>query len=102
MRAKPKMGYAIGGDACLVNLSRSQLQSRADTERVVLAASVAQALELDVHRQIAVSKVIAQQSGCAAAVDQEKILVSVFVDIRNRERRSSGGTDRSGKHIRAI
>src|SRR2546423_4069574 len=92
MRAQTEMRHSIGGDAGLVDITRAQLQARTDSERVVLAASIAEAFELHVHREIAVAAFIAQKSRGARRVDQPEIFVAVFIHISDRNGRRSPRT----------
>ena len=87
MRTETEMRHSIGGNAGLVDITSAQLQARTDSERVILAASVAEAFELHVHREIAVAAFIAQKSRRARPVDQPEIFVPVFIDIGNRNGR---------------
>src|SRR5207244_5065828 len=62
VQAQSKVSYPICGDARLIYLAGANLQSRTDAERVVLAAAVAEAFELDVQREVVVSKIVAQET----------------------------------------
>ena len=58
MRPQPEVRHALRGDARLVNVTGTELELRADAECVVLPTPHAESLELDIHREIAVTAVV--------------------------------------------
>ena len=86
MRPQAKVRRTAGCNPRLVDITRSKLQPRADSECVVLPASIAEALELHVHCEVVVPEVVAQKAWGARGVDQQEILVAIAIYIRDRNR----------------
>src|SRR5439155_11379318 len=69
-----------GHDACLVELPGPNLEPRADTERVVLAAAGAECRELHLHAELGIAAVVAQEVHTGAVPDED-VLVAVTIEV---------------------
>jgi hypothetical protein len=96
------MSPPTGCEARLINLPSANLQFRTDAKCVVLAASVAQCLELDVQRKVAVSHFVTEQSWRTRGVHQQDILVAIVIEVGDRDRCPAGRARGSGNQSRTV
>src|ERR1700741_2069937 len=85
MAAEPEKRHRLRDDAGLVQLAGANLEPRADTERVVLAAPQTERREPDAPREGGAPPVVAEHVDAALAAEND-VLIAVAIDVRDHQR----------------
>src|SRR4051812_23519407 len=102
MRTKAEVRHSARRNTRLVDVAGAQLELGAKAERVVLAAPGAQRLQLDIHGEVAVPPVVADESCDTRGIRDEEILITIVVDVSDGDADPARRTNCRGQERRSI